>query len=768
MFCRIFLTSKHLKPEKGDIMPKIPKRYLKVEPWKLKETGFHAERALVSESLFSLSNEYMGVRGFFDEGYPGKSLVGTYFNGVYEVPKKMQKSAYRGISARSHYMVNATNAFYTRLSFGDESYVFDLESITDYVRVLDFKTGEMVRSYTYKDLFTISFKRILDMKIYPIMHQQIIIQPLAYRGPVTIEIGLDLSIKHFDKPGFWSVESHEKRELFGRTTTGQTLYVAYDLAVNERFRSIHSYRDRLNTESITLDLQDEIVLGKRVVALIDREGKKELGLLQKEASDLLKHASYEKTLADNRSFYADYWNRNDILIEGDPENQQGIRYCLFQLVNTYQGVSAENNIGAKGLTGEAYSGHAFWDSETYCLPVFLFSNPQAAKNLLMFRHKTLDQARKRAKELDCKGACYPIATLNGHEACDLWQHASLQFQPTSGVAYGIKHYVIHTDDREFLFDYGFEMLVEIARFFSSRGQYNQDRTRFGYYGVMGPDEFQMMVNHNAYTNVLAKKSMETMIEYYRTYRNEPRVIEVVRRLKLDEIEIETMEKQCELMYIPYDKQTKIYEQHEGFFDLPHIDIHAIPEKEFPLYYSWSYDRIYRNDMIKQPDVLMFMFLYNDDYDLDVKKANYDYYEPKTIHESSLSPSIHSILATEIGYHDQALDFFGFATRMDIDDYNNNTHEGLHMTSIAAAWVNIVHGFGGLRSDGDILSLAPMCPKTWTSYRFHLRYFGSNLRVTVTKDQTMIEIDQDLDKPVKVHGTPMLLKKGRTTIHHVGS
>jgi maltose phosphorylase len=388
------------------------------------------------------------------------------------------------------------------------------------------------------------------------------------------------------------------------------------------------------------------VIHKDIVSLIDKAGETSFDSYVNQAKELIKSASYEHTLNQNQFFYKTYFDHNDIKIEGDLANQQGIRYCLFQLVNTYQGVSEKNNIGAKGLTGEAYSGHAFWDSETYCLPVYLFSNPKAAKNLLMFRYNTLEQARKRAKELDCKGACYPIATLNGDEACDLWQQASLQFQPTSAVAYAIWHYVKNTKDVDFLLDYGFEMLVEIARFFSSRGQYNQDQTKFGYYGVMGPDEFQMMVNHNAYTNLLGKESMSYMIEVFDQHQEDNRVKHVIDKLSLQKEEIEIMKDQCHKMYIPYDEKTKIYEQHEGFHDLPHIDIHSIPVTDFPLYSHWSYDRIYRNDMIKQPDVLMFMFLYNSHFDLETKKVNYDYYEPKTIHESSLSPSIHSIFAAE--------------------------------------------------------------------------------------------------------------------------
>ena len=744
-------------------MGKIAKKYLEIHPWKIEEKGFHEDRALVSESLFSLSNEYMGVRGFFDEGYDGDSLIGTYYNGIYEVPQDIRKSHYKGISDKNHYMVNAANFFYTRIKLNDEVFVFNTRDISQFERSLDFKTGEYIRTYQVKDLFKLTFKRLLNMKNYELSHQIIEIEPITYHGQLSIDLGIDFNTKHWGKPGFWDVEAYGKRCSIGKTTTNQHVYVSYQLNVSADHQNHFTFENKVNIESLNFNLLEKVVIEKTICSLVDKTGSIKLDELKTKSIELLSDSNYQKTFLINQAFYEDYYKHNDIIIHGDMENQQGIRYCLFQLVNTYQGVSEKNNIGAKGLTGEAYSGHAFWDSETYGLPVYLFTNPKAAKNLLMFRYNTLDQARLRAKELDTKGACYPIATLNGEEACDLWQHASLQFQPTSGVAYAIWHYVKNTDDTKFLLTYGFEMLVEIARFFSSRGQYNQDQSKFGYYGVMGPDEFQMMVNHNAYTNYMAKASMLYMIDVYETYKNEASIQKVVDQLKLTDDEIITMNKQCERMFIPYDEKTKIYEQHEGFHDLPHINIHDIPVEEFPLYAHWSYDRIYRNDMIKQPDVLMFMFLYNQQFDIETKKANYDYYEPKTIHESSLSPSIHSIFAAELGYTKEALDFFGFATRMDLDDYNRNTNEGLHLTSIAAAWVNIVYGFGGLRSDGKILRLSPFCPNQWESYQFRIQYFDVNIEVYVDQKEVKLTLDKQLSKPIMIFDKVYELKKGTMSI-----
>ena len=304
-----------------------------------------------------------------------------------------------------------------------------------------------------------------------------------------------------------------------------------------------------------------------------------------------------------------------------------------------------------------------------------------------------------------------------------------------------------TKDIDFIFDYGMEMLLEITKFLLTRGQWNSRHTHFGFYGVMGPDEFQLMVNHNTYTNYMAKATFDYTLSLLNEFRTQEKIIKLCKRLEINEELITRIKEASAKMLILFDATTNLFEQHLGFYDLPHIDPDSIPVTDFPLYSHWSYDRIYRNDLIKQPDVLMFMFLYSSRFSLVEKKANYDFYEPKTIHESSLSPSVHSIFASEIGYKQAALDFFGFATRMDLDDYNRNTNEGLHVTSIAASWMNIVYGFAGLRSDGEHLALNPHLPTYWQGYKFHLLY--RNKRLVITINSAGVTIDSLDDKKVTI-------------------
>jgi maltose phosphorylase len=354
--------------------------------------------------------------------------------------------------------------------------------------------------------------------------------------------------------------------------------------------------------------------------------------------------------------------------------------------------------------------------------------------------------------------------LNGKEACTLWQHASLQMQPSTAVAYAVWNYHHFTGDDAFLFKEGIELMVEISRYCASRGDWNQDHTAYGYYGVMGPDEFHLMVNNNYYTNLMGKKTMEfTLTVLDRMEREAPDALRALNeKLGITGEERANWASCAKAMLIHQDNHL-VFEQHEGYFNLPHIDVQKIPATDFPLYHHWSYDRIYRTDMIKQPDVLMAMFLYPGDYTLQEKAANYDYYEPRCIHESSLSPSIHSIFASELKRHKEAFRFFGFAARLDLDNYNCNTAEGLHLTSIAAAWVTIVFGFGGLRTDGPLPALAPSIPAAWEGYRFGLTLSGSTLNVHVGREKLTLSLVKGEPVKLLIYGKEITLGHEEITL-----
>lgn len=723
-------------------MGKIADRYFEVHPWAVREVGFDPEYAQAAESIFSLGNEYMGVRGYFEEGYSGAGLEGSYIGGVYE-RRTLPKSGYRGMIPHTEFMVNSVDWLYTRIRVNSETLDLAKSEVTRFRRELDLRTGVLTRSFLWRvDENTcgqVTFERFLSMPKPHLGGQRVSFRAVEGEASIDIIAGLDFSRPHVSAGrNFWNCS--DKSGGKSCRIEGET--------VGTR-QKVHAYAAFSGMECTgEAAAENGQIAAGRFVAVLKTGGETALTRVVRvervRAESCLEEPSaedYDRLKAESAAWWARQWAVSDIEIEGDDENQQGIRYCVFQLHQTLHTAEHSAIIGAKGLTGEAYNGNTFWDTEVFCLPFYLFNNPVAARSLLKFRYETLPQARERGKALDCRGAFYPIATISGTECCDLWQHASLQLQASTGVMYALWCYARLTGDREFLHDMGAEMLVEICRMLASRGDWSP-KGEYGFYGVMGPDEFQMMVHHNAYTNFMAKKCFLYTLEVLEDMRAcaPDKLAALIEKTALADGESAEWRKMAEAMRIPCDPKTLVIEQHDGFFDLPHIDISAIPVSEFPLYGHWSYERIYRNDMLKQPDVLMFMLLFSGEFSSEQLAANFDYYEPRCIHESSLSPSVHSILAAQLGYRAQAYQLFRFASRLDLDNYNRNTHEGLHITSIAGSWMNIVYGFGGLRSDGELLKLAPSIPEDWQAFSFRLKHLGRTLSVRVTQREVALLCD----------------------------
>ena len=739
-------------------MAKAADIYFQVDPWKVVEEGFDPAYSRVSESVFSLANETMGVRGCFDEGGSIDSLRGAYTNGVYDfepIPR-----SYRGIIDRTHFLIPSAEWLMTRIALDGETLDLGRVLFRNFRRELDMRAGTLRRSFIWQTAsgkeLRLSFLRFLDMTRRERAYQRVSMEALNFSGSVEFTSFLSFGVMHesFQKC-YWQegrVEAGQGRmALQSRTLrSGQELFAGALVSLPENAQAHTEKQSASLSAVLSLKQGEEVAVDKRVVILFNGQADGELWESGQKALNESEKVSLDAALQAQKEDWAAYWRTSDIQIEPSGKDtgaavaaeQQGVRFCSFQLRQTYNGGSMRHNIGAKGLTGEAYNGHAFWDTEACCLPFYLFTDPAAAKDLLLFRYNTLPLALERAKMLDCEGACFPLATINGQEACSLWQHASLQLQPSTAVAYGIWHYVAVTQDEAFLWDYGVEMLLQIARFLASRVEKGSRTGKYGFFGVMGPDEFHMMVNNNAYTNYMGMRTLSFAAQALeRMQREKPGAYAALKeKTALDENEMERWQAIARQMYIPMDENGLI-EQHDDYFNLPHTDIDAIPISQFPLYDHWSYDRIYRSDMIKQPDVLIMLYLYNSSFTEDVKRVNYEFYEPRTIHESSLSPAIHSILAAELDKMEEAESFFGYATRLDLDNYNRNTREGLHITSIALAWINIVYGFAGLRSDGGQLRFSPRLPARWTKLTFSILYRGRVIRVGMDGEKTSFVLTQ---------------------------
>lgn len=760
-------------------MAKIAQKYLEVHPWKIIENGFHPERSRVSESIFSLANEYMGVRGYFEEGYSGDKLVGSYINGVFEEKPIVHAALFKGFSTRFCFMANTLDWLSTKITIDGETLDLKKSKITHFKRVLDMKKGTLSREFIWetatKKKVKIVFLRFVSMVNSELGSQRVSITAMNFDGKVNVETGLDFSIIHEQEmKNFWDcqrvLEAENPAILAKTQNSKQQVFSTFSLSSNQKLNTTIEKREKYIGKTFVLDLKkgEAVSFDKMVVNFCSRfNNEKTENVWQKgmNTAKILENISFDAELEKHRLYWEKAWKNIDIEIEGDDESQQGVRFCIFNLHQTYHGKDPTLNIGAKGLTGEFYFGWTWWDTETYCLPFYLFSNPTAARSLLEYRYNTLPQAIERAKELDCKGACIPMGTIDGTESCGTWQHGNLEIHVSAAPSYGVWHYDKICDDKEFLYSKGIEILLQACRYFMSRGAYSQKTGEFGFYGVMGADEFHMMVNNNTYTNVMAKKTFEFALKTIGEMKKEApkKLASLFSKFAITQEELDSFKDISMNIRVNFNEETMLFEQHDGYFDLPHTEIDKIPVTDYPVYKNWSYDRIFRTDMIKQPDVLLLMFFFSNEYSEEIKLANYEYYEERCSHESSLSPCVHSILAAELGKHEEAYKFSGFTSRLDLDDYNRNTHEGLHITSMAGTWLGIVYGFGGMRSDGDILSFKPSTCSVWNSYSFRILYKGSVIKVEVKKSSAIFTVLEGEPVKIKIYDKEYMIHKNNTIV-----
>jgi maltose phosphorylase len=625
---------------------------------------------------------------------------------------------------------------------------------SDFYRELDMKTGIMTRSFVWETAsgkkLKLIFERLISMTKRYYSGQKIVFKPLNFSGTVTVISGIDFTPIHEEEnENYWTELSKNGSDILCQTRSSkQRVYSKFWLN-----QPVHSEvkSDKIVANQVYLNLTEgrELIFTKVVANVSEKDQNVSNNELKQKAQ---KSYIYELLRAENVAFWQKIWNELDIEIDGDPENQQGIRFCIFNMHQTYHGEDGSLNVGAKGLTGEKYSGWTFWDTETYCLPFYMFNNKAAAKNLIMYRYNTLKQAKERAIEQDCKGACFPMVTIDGTESCGVWQHGNLEIHVTAAVAYAVWHYVLNTKDTEFLYNFGAELLIETSRYFASRGGWSPKTGEFGLYGVMGPDEFHMMVHNNTYTNYIVKKMFEYTLEVVNEMKQKG-----LKTVFVSDEELADWKKKAEKMRINYDEKTKLYEQHDGYFDLPETDVAGIPADKVPIYKYWAYDSIFRCNMLKQPDVVLMQFFFSKDFTKEQKKINFDFYEKRCSHESSLSPAIHSIMAAEIGNKEMAYEYARYGSRLDLDDYNRNVHQGLHITSMSAAWMNIVYGFGGMRTDDSIVSFAPTIPKEWNGYKFKILLDDKILNVAVTKEKCVFSLNEGQAK-ILIYGKETTISK----------
>jgi maltose phosphorylase len=765
---------------------KTSDKYFKVDPWLVVEEGFDPGKQRLSESIFSLANEFMCVRGYFEEGYSGDHLLGSYFSQLYETLDVKYPQAFKGFVSEVAAMITAVDWLYTRISVDGESLDLAASEFSDFKRTLDLRDATLTREFTWTTRsgkrLRLKFVRFADLKATARGCQRIVLEPLDFSGEAKIVSGADFNTIYelaagwdqtqgsgasavareelLERSNFWVAErSGREGELCAiqaRTLrSGCRLFASFRVSSDQPIAPALVEREKFIGIEAALRLEKgkATVFEKTAVNHWEQTGEAER--VWKDGMELARKLSglgFGQALEEHRREWKRFWDRMDIEIDGDPELQQGLRYSLFAMYINYHGESDRRNVLCK-LGGEVYSGVNFWDTEIYCHRMYMFLDPAIARKLLMYRYHYLPRAIENAKRVDLEGARYPFSTITGYEDSGTWQHVDLEIHQNGAIFYAIWHYDRICKDKGFLYREGVEMLLQMCRCMASAGGWSPAKGDFGFYGVMGPDEFHMMVNHNCYTNYLGKKMFEYTLEVLAEMEREAPGLreEAIAKVRLRPEEPAEWERMARLMRIPKDEKTGIYEQHAGYFDLPHVDVKSIPMSQVPIYKNWAYIKIFRLDMLKQPDFLNLPYFFSQDFTPEEKRKNYEFYEARTSHESSLSPSLHAILAAELGKQQEAYDFLAYAARLDLDNYNRNTEQGIHSSSAAGVWASMVSGFGGMRSDAETLVFKPSIPKQWKAYRFKVFYSGSLLSVDVAADRVRFAVLEGGGVTVNVYG-----------------
>lgn len=739
------------------------KNYIKTNPWKIIQEGFDKKNNEIYESLMSLGNGHMGMRGNLEEKYTGKTLKGTYIAGVY-YPDKTRvgwwKNGYPEYFAK---VLNSANIIGINAIIDGESVNLNKQNPIDFKRSLDMKNGILERSFKIKindNTFKFNITRFLSMQAVELGGIRYSITPLDSDSIITFESYLDGNVRNEDANYdeiFWEhINTEDKfitlktKKLDFKVTSGMKNII------NKNIESKITSKDLYTSEvfKTKVDKNSTITLDKIFTVTTNRDYNDDTLLTKaKENLSNFEDDIFNSLLDDHIECWNKIWEKSDITIEGDDLAQQGIRFNIFQLMQTYHGHDSRLNIGPKGFTGEKYGGSTYWDTEAYCLPFYLStSDEKVSKNLLEYRYKHLQKAIENADKLGLNGALYPMVTMNGEECHNEWEITFEEIHRNGAIAYAIYNYINYTGDESYLNTKGLEVLIQISRFWADRVHYSKNKNKYVMFGVTGPNEYENNINNNWYTNKIATWTLKYTIEsleYVKSidYKN---YSSLINNLSFTDKEITKWEDIIENMYFGYDKKRNIFLQQDGFLDKEQLLVSDLSDNDLPLVKNWSWDKILRSPFIKQADVLQGIFLFEDEFSIEEKKSNFDYYEPRTVHESSLSPCIYSIIASEIGYNKKAYELYLRTSRLDLEDYNKDTDEGLHITSMAGTWMSIIYGFAQFRVKNNKIHLNPFVPEKWKSYSFKIFYRGNLLSFNIkpNKIEIYLEKGDDLELIIK--------------------
>lgn len=734
------------------------KTYLNREnPWHILEEEFNAEYMRITESIMSQGNGHMGLRANFEEKYSGDSLQGSYMAGVY-YPDKTRvgwwKNGYPEYFAK---VLNSCNWIGLHLYLNNEEVDLNHCQIISFKRDLNMQEGLLEREVHAKTSGGVEFKiysrRFVSLKRLELGVIQYKVTLCGGRAHLRLESYLDGKVYNEDSnydEYFWEpIDSGAHENLaWVAVKTRKTGFLCQSSLVSkvhleDQASSGRVIREALSREAygshhFQTDLPDggTLVLEKYVSQCSSRDmPENKLADYGSSVAEKASIAGFEALLEEHRQSWAVKWEQSDIIIEGEAAAQQGIRFNIFQLYQTYNGHDDRLNIGPKGFTGEKYGGSTYWDTEAYCLPFYMSTAQQnIARQLLVYRYKQLPQAIENAGKLGFSNgaALYPMVTMTGEECHNEWEITFEEIHRNGAVAYAVMNYIRYTGDRDYLLEGGLEVLIGIGRFWVQRATWSEHKKSYVILGVTGPNEYENNVNNNWYTNRMAQWCLEYTMNVMKELKEEgsKKISDVLKRCMWKEEEASEFRRVAEKIYFPEDPERGIFLQQDGFLDKEIRSADSLKAEERPISQHWSWDRILRSCFIKQADVLQGLFFLEDQYDRETIRRNFEFYEPMTVHESSLSPCVYSILANRIDRQNKAYQLYLQTARLDLDDYNNDTEDGCHITSMAGTWMAVVYGFGGLKVLKGCLHLDPKLPADWNRLCFRLLFREREIKVDI--------------------------------------
>jgi alpha,alpha-trehalose phosphorylase len=746
------------------------------EPWRLVEQRLDLTLLAQSESIFALSNGHIGLRGNLDEGDP-HGLPGSYLNSVYEVRPLPYAEAGYGFPDDGQTVINVTNGKIIRLLVDDEPFDIRYGTLHSHERILDLRAGTLTRqvdwsspagarikvtsvrmvSLTQRAIAAISYTvEPVDNKLRLVLQSELVANeelPQAGKDPRLSAILQNplVSEAHesYDGTPSRALLVHKTRVSGLRIASGMSHEITGPAKMATR---VESYPDLGRTTVATQVAAGEQLHIVKYIGYGWSSGRSRPALVDQVVGALAAAhlTGWDGLLAEQEQYLDEFWEGADVEVDGDAEIQQAVRFGLFHILQA--GARAEfRPIAAKGLTGTGYDGHTFWDTESFVLPVLMYTHPSAAADALRWRHSVLDDARQHATDLGLAGSAFPWRTIRGQECSGYWPAGTAAFHINADIADAVIRYLDATEDTAFQAEVGLELLVETARLWRSLGQHDA-MGRFRIEGVTGPDEYSAVKDNNIYTNLMAQRNLACAADLA------VRMPADADRLGVTTEEAAAWRDAAAAMYIPFDERLGVHPQHEGFTDYARWDFKNTPEDHYPLLLHYPYFQLYRKQVVKQADLVLAMYLRSEAFTPEQKARNFAYYEPITVRDSSLSACTQSVVAAEVGQLDLAHDYLAEAALMDLRDVEHNTSDGVHMASLAGAWMALVAGFGGMRAGTGALSFNPHLPGGLTELKFRLRYRGRKLKVTIGADRAKYELIDGDPLPLIHHGKEFKLGK----------